>query len=438
VPRPTKPPSYLKYVRKDGSAWARTVLFCQTIHLGPYGSKISHDRFAACQARWRARRAEIEREPANVPASPCGKMAQRVEDLLAHFWVYAERHYRAPDGQAKKELANYRAALRPLKRLCGDMAIEEFGPRALREVRDAMATGAWMTDEEKEECRARGRPVGWCRRVVNRNLARLRTMFRWLETDELLDAGRVASLCKIRGLEMEELGVRESNDRLPVPECDLAATLPRLRHAVRALVELQLLTGARPSELVKLRARDLRRDGAFEVGNAGMLTSVPGCWAYAPLRHKNSFRGKKHSRVILFGPKAQAVLAPFLANRQEDDYLFSPRETVAAWRAEQRRKRKTKVQPSQVCRATPCPRRRPGAHYTVGSYARAIYTACGQEPVIPAWSPYRLRHNAATRLRDQFGWEIARLILGHSTVQTTQIYVLDSWAKAGEAMQQTG
>jgi hypothetical protein len=257
--RPCKPPSYLRCVRQDGSQWARTVLFGTTIHLGPYGSKASYERFAEVQSRWWARQAELKRQPARLPQAPSSSRPRRVEDLLAHFWLHAERRYRRADGTAKKELVNYRAALWPLKRLCGPPAIEDFGPRALGQVRDAMITGAWLSDEERAERAARGKPAGYCRRVLNRNLVRLRTMFRWLETEELLDAGRVASLCKVRGLELDELGVRETADRLPVPEDHLAATLPRLHPVARALVELQLLTAA---AVVQERARrgELGRD----------------------------------------------------------------------------------------------------------------------------------------------------------------------------------
>ena len=330
--------------------------------------------------------------------------------------------------------------LRPLIRLCGNLPAIEFGSKLLRGVRDALASGSWMNAEEKARCEARGWKVGWCRRVVNRNLVRLRTFLRWCETEELLPESRVASLCKVRGLELGEQGVRESPDRLPVPEEDLAATLPRLRPVIRALAELQLLTAARPSELVKLTPGDLRRDGRFQIGNQAL--HVAGCWVYAPADHKTA--GKKKKRVILFGPRAQAVLAPFMAGRADGEFLFSPRETVASWRAEQRQLRKTKVQPSQQKRDEwraahrETAHRAPGRHYTVSSYEHAIKAACNREPKIAPWSPYMLRHNAATRLQEQFGWEIAQLLMGHSSPQTTAIYVMQTWRKAGEAVASAG
>ena len=41
---------------------------------------------------------------------------------------------------------------------------------------------------------------------------------------------------------------------------------------------------------------------------------------------------------------------------------------------------------------------------------------------MPAWSPNQLRHAAATRIRAAYGIEIARIILGHSSAVTSEIY----------------
>jgi site-specific recombinase XerD len=38
------------------------------------------------------------------------------------------------------------------------------------------------------------------------------------------------------------------------------------------------------------------------------------------------------------------------------------------------------------------------------------------------WSPNQLRHNAATRLRREHGIDMARIILGHSNLRTTEVY----------------
>ena len=127
-----------------------------------------------------------------------------------------------------------------------------------------------------------------------------------------------------------------------------------------------------------------------------------------------------------------------------------------------------------VHRATPL-----GDHYTVASYRRAIARACDAAfPPPPAlrrkqvrgkkglrwetplewrerlgeqqwrvlkewqkahrWHPHQLRHNAATRLRKEFGIEAARVVLGHSSAAVTEVYAEIDTLKAAEIMVQVG
>jgi integrase len=108
--------------------------------------------------------------------------------------------------------------------------------------------------------------------------------------------------------------------------------------------------------------------------------------------------------------------------------------------------------PSQAARRPKKNRvKSPRDHYDVGSYRRAITRGCELAFEMPAelrkirrsipepqkselkeqaaawrqehcWHPNQLRHSAATRLRKDFGVEMARIILGHSTAFTTEIY----------------
>jgi integrase len=56
----------------------------------------------------------------------------------------------------------------------------------------------------------------------------------------------------------------------------------------------------------------------------------------------------------------------------------------------------------------------------------------------PSWHPHQLRHNAATRLRKEFGLDVARAVLGHSSAAVTEIYAELDMAKASEAMGRIG
>jgi len=99
--------------------------------------------------------------------------------------------------------------------------------------------------------------------------------------------------------------------------------------------------------------------------------------------------------------------------------------------------RKTKVQPSQVNRRSSNPKRPPGEVYDSRSYNRAINYAAKKAGIAP-WHPNQLRHLAATNLRREFGLEVSRAVLGHSTVATTEIYAERDEAQARLAMERSG
>jgi integrase len=54
------------------------------------------------------------------------------------------------------------------------------------------------------------------------------------------------------------------------------------------------------------------------------------------------------------------------------------------------------------------------------------------------WSANQLRHSAATHLRNEFGIEAARVVLGHSSAEVTEIYAELDMAKAAEIMGRVG
>ena len=120
-----------------------------------------------------------------------------------------------------------------------------------------------------------------------------------------------------------------------------------------------------------------------------------------------------------------------------EEHLFQPREADAGRKAEMRRNRKTKVQSSQVDRSKPDARRKPKDCYSPLSYRNAIHRAC-RTAGVPIWGPNRLRHNAATMLRREFGLDVAQVVLGHASPDTTLIYAEADRQRAAEAMSRIG
>jgi Phage integrase family len=178
-------------------------------------------------------------------------------------------------------------------------------------------------------------------------------------------------------------------------------------------------------------------------------------------------------RVVMIGPKAQEILRPWLKSDLEA-FLFSPADALDQWNAErrqqyarERRERGGKLYPSQKRRIADKraerPSRAPRDHYDVASYRRAIHRGCDAafpHPDLTAipekdlndaqcaeleswrkahrWSPNRLRHSAATRVRRELGIEAARALLGHSDADTTTIYAERDLELARTAMERMG
>jgi integrase len=187
------------------------------------------------------------------------------------------------------------------------------------------------------------------------------------------------------------------------------------------MAELQLLTGMRAGEAMAMRAIDLTTTGPV--------------WAFRPASHKNKHRGL--DRVIFLGPRAQEIIKPFLTT-DLGAFLFSPRAYVEAMHRRRAELRRTKRTPSELRRRRKAkPRRTPAQRYNRRSYRLAIVRAC-RKAGVPAWSPLQLRHAAATAIRTRYGLEAAKAILGHSRVETSQIYAERGMGRAAEIMEAIG
>lgn len=335
-----------------------------------------------------------------LPVDPQGLT---VVELIARYWDYARAYYRKTDGK-ETETGNIRAMLKLLRRIYGDTPAVQFGPLAMKVIQQEMVK------------------LGWSRPHINRQMGRIRRMFKWAAAEQLVTPDVLAALQAVAPLKFGRTEAPEPEPVKPVDESHVEATLAAVSPVVAAMVRVQLLTGMRPGEVCIMRGADLDTTGKQ--------------WAYRPATHKNQWRG--HGKVVYIGPKAQDILRPFLkADLQA--YLFSPRESEAWRRGQLHEQRKTPMS----CGNKPGsnrkrkPKKKPLERYSTGTYARAIDYACRKAFPPPAglndeaakawrkdhhWHPNQLRHTAATRIRQQFGAEAAQQVAGHRHLRTTEIY----------------
>jgi integrase len=141
---------------------------------------------------------------------------------------------------------------------------------------------------------------------------------------------------------------------------------------------------------------------------------------------------------VAIGPRAQAVIGPWLDGKDGPAFVFSPAADFERQQAERRARRRVKLWPSHAAR----PRKtEPGRarldHYTVRSYRRAIYRACKRAGV-DRWHPHRLRHAAEVDIEAAFDLDAGRAVLGHRHVKTTARYGIADVKRAAEVMRKVG
>jgi integrase len=396
----------------DGLGGRRDVL------LGKHGTAASKREYERVVSEWLA-------GGRRLPGSASGDLT--VNQLIAAFWPHVEKHYRRPDGTPTKEVSDQKLSLRPLKHLYGHSPARDFGPLALKAVRQLLVTGYTHPKYGEQPALARS--------VVNQRVGRIRRMFRWAVEEELVPPSVYHGLLAVRGLQRGRTEARETEEVRPVSRAVVGDTLPLLRPTVADMVLLQLETGMRSGELVIMRGLDLDTSGKVWLYRPGSDQGQHGA-------HKTAHHG--FSRVIAVGPKGQEIIRRHLKTDTQA-YLFSPADSVAEFRARQRQARKTKVQPSQQNRRKHNPDKRPGERYTASAYARAIADAIKrwnkkkpEAEHIPHWHPHQLRHTRATEVRKEYGLDAARAVLGHHSPIITETYAELDEARAAEVMGRIG
>lgn len=426
-PKSVKP----KHCHHKTSGRGYVTLDGKTTYTGKWGTQAAQDVYDRLIGQW------IANGRQTLPESQPGAASDTtIADVIAAFWMHAQEYYKGPDGQPGGELVNYRCALKPLVRLYGETRAEDFGPLALKTVRAQMIQ------------------MNWCRTYVNRQVARLKQVFRWAAENEVIPAGIFHAVNTVQGLRRGKGGARESEPVMPVAVADVEAIAPYLSRPLAAMARLQILTGARSGELCIMRTCDIDRGGPV--------------WHYTPSSHKTAHHG--HARTIPIGPKAQAILEPLLKT-ELSAFVFSPADAEADRHEKQRQRRKSKVTPSQQRRGElanrPTRKRPPKDRYCSNSYRHAVQRACEKAFGCPrellnppkietqeqrtarlqklakwrrdhTWHPHQARHTAATIARREAGIEAANVLMGHKTGSMTEIYAVADRQKLDELMARIG
>lgn len=309
-------------------------------YLGPYDSPQSRAAYDEAIAEF----VTEQDQPATSTAT--------VNQLCLGYLKFAKTYYQQ-DGRPTAEVSAIKSMLKRFRRRYGKLLTANVRPKHLEATIERMA--------------AEGRSRSYC----NQGLGRLRRMFEWGCRKDLVSGSVLYSLSSVRGLRAGRSKAKEPRIVGPVDSVTIDSTLPHLPPVVADVIRVLHYTGARPSEIFGMRRGDIDR------------SKEP--WTFQPGRHKTSSKGK--SRVVLFGPRARAVLLK---------YLVGPAGGLVFERPE-------------------------GGAFKRWNLHQFVQNACKKAKVGP-WFPYQLRHSAGTTARKEADLEAAQVLLGHSRRSTTERY----------------
>ncbi len=342
-----------------------------------------------------ASKAEYARVVALVSANngvyPDASLDLTINEALVRYVKHIDATLIDGDGNILPSVSNIKSALTTLKILFGSIPLAEFGPPQLKACRSAMV----------EE--------GRVRRQCNKRTNEIRRFIKWCVEEQLVSPLIIESLRAVAPLMPGRAGVTEGDPRLPADPKSVEAVLPLLPPAPAAMVKLLRLTGARPSEIINMKAGEIDRTGEI--------------WKYVPTRHKGTWKGK--GRSIFLADEAKATLAPWLLGCPDDVYIFSPRRSEELRRRDLAEQRQTPLYPSHLARneqkRVRRPKLAPTDRYDKDALARALARAC-KKANVTKFTAYQLRHLKGVELREQFNLETVRAVLGQSTMSMAEHY----------------
>ncbi|MBI1190054.1 MAG: hypothetical protein GC200_05155 [Tepidisphaera sp.] len=381
-------------IKPDGTSGYKRFYFP-----GQHNSTESREAYHRALAEWEG---QGRKAPVKSAAAASGATGPSIAEVLRDYW----RHVQTEHVNSTSAQEHVRQAVRPLNRLFGT------------------TPAAGFTLSNLETVRAEFIKAGNCRTTINGRIQILVSMFKWAAARGLVPKSVRDDVRDIEPIKRGRYGVREGRKVRPVSRELVEAVRPFLSRQVAAMIDLQLLTGARPGEVVGVRWCDLD-------------TSEP-VWSARLSEHKNAHRGME--RVLFLNAEAQSLLSRFRFGKADNDPLFSPRDAERERYAKCDTHRHQAVPGAKTARTLrPC--------YGVDEYRKAIWRACDQAFLAqgdiakregeseaaylarlnPAqrtelkawrkrhrWAPNQLRHTSLTEMARTHGEEFARIMGGHA------------------------
>ena len=187
------------------------------------------------------------------------------------------KNYYRKGGRVTSEYGGIKEALKLVRELYGRTTANEFGPLALKAVRQRMID------------------KGWSRSTINKSIGRIRRCFKWAVENELVRPDMYHGLMAVSGLRKGRSEAREPDPVQPVDDATVQATLPHLTPVVADMIRFQRITGCRPQDVCNLPPCDIDMSGgclALPAGHSQDRTSRAGA------NHPHRAEGAGHSAAV--------------------------------------------------------------------------------------------------------------------------------------------
>jgi hypothetical protein len=123
-----------------------------------------------------------------------------IASLASAYTTYVKQYYVDEHGNTTKEADDIRYSLTPLTNLFAALPVNEFGPLKLIEVRNSMIG------------------LDWSRNLINQRVGRIKRMFKWAVSRQLVSPIVYQGLITVEGLKRGRCAARETEKRRPVEE----------------------------------------------------------------------------------------------------------------------------------------------------------------------------------------------------------------------------
>jgi len=337
-----------------------------------------------------------------------------VGELLDKYFVYAKKTTRTTSNNKEHRNFHFIKRVQQFLQPYHSWPVSDFGPDELLNVQDTIIEYKYVQGKKKKR---------YTRRGVNDTINWIRKIWKWGMGRQLITAEQVQGFNEVKSLKMGETKARDNPKRVRVTEEDFWKVVNVVNSVVGDMLQLIWYTAMRPYEVCDMRPFDI-------------LCDNPQCWLYIPGRDQTPVGLHKTTRfervkVIPLASKCQKLLKLRIKEFDSKKYIFSPKEAMDEFLEKKLANRKTPLKSGNRpgTNRKKHPMFNPGRKYGHHALRNACKRGC-ERAGVEVFVPYDLRRTMATGTRSILGKEAARVLLGHTKTDTTDIYLLEEVQEA--------